>query len=735
MQKTLYFFYLLLLTQTSFAQAFQTMDIPFHVANGEPLSLAGGLNSPQFSKVDLNDDGTEDLYVFDRANNVHLPFLITVDTGVMTYTYEYTYARNFPKCKFWVALRDYNGDGIADLFTYEAESQVYKGKYVDGKIAFDKVALSQGNYQYTLTYNEPNGAKEFIPLFQDDYPAIDDVDGDGDFDILVFGGDPSVSYFQNQAVENGYSLDSLTFILADDCWGRFARDDNNDVKLSDEINTCASGFVGNNNSVDDRFHMTLTLMVYDEDQDGDMEAIVGSATSTNFTKLTNTGPPGTAFMTEAHLFFPSYNTSVDIQANPTAFYLDIDNDGSAELVAAPNQIANGEDMESVWVYENIGNGGETTWELQQTDWLVEDMVDLGSNSAPAFIDYNADGLLDIVVGTGGNWLWTNRGSLALFENTGSEIEPAFTLLDEDWLGFASLNQTYSNFTPTFGDLDNDGDFDLLAGTNSGELIFVENEGGAGDPVQFDEDNIVIGWKNILVGRKTVPQMGDLNRDGLMDLLIGESAGNINFMPNIGSIGDPQFEPIHELPPNNEFFGEISTAGAAVSGNATPFLLDRGSHFLLVVASGSAGLKYFEFTENDLENIIPVINNDWGALRMGDNLYPAIADLNNDGLMELMLGSPRGGLTVFGTQITLTFSSEKKSEFQLNVFPNPVRQELKVHLADYPSEGFSFLIYNNLGQIIKKELSNNFFVADLPSGIYFLEAVKGNKRSIAKFVKN
>ncbi len=733
MRTILYFYCLLLWSQMSFAQVFQTMEIPFISGNGESLSLAGGLNSPQFSKVDLNDDGIEDLYVFDRANNVHLPFLISEENGALKYTYDYSYARNFPHCKFWVALRDYNNDGIADLFTFDAESQVYKGKYVDGKIAFDKVALSQGAYEYFLTFNGLSGSKDFIPLFQDDYPVIEDIDGDGDFDILVFGGESSVNYFQNQAVEKGYSLDSLTFTLADDCWGRFARNDDNEVELSDDINVCASGFAGN--VVNDRFHMTLTLMVYDEDQDGDMEAIVGSATSSGFTKLTNNGPPGLDFMTEAFPSFPDYDVPIDIQANPNAFYLDIDNNGVAEFVASPNQIANGEDIESVWLYKNIGIAGETIWEQQQTDWLVEDMVDLGSNSAPAFIDYNADGLTDIVAGTGGVWLWTNKGSLTLFENTGTDTEPAYTLVEEDWLGFSSFNETYSNFTPAFGDLDNDGDEDLLVGTDSGELIFVENEAGDGNPVQFNEDNIIIGWKNILVGRKTVPQIADLNRDGLTDLLIGERAGNVNYMPNIGSIGDPQFEAIHELPPNNEFFGEISTAGAGVSGNATPRLLDRGSHFFLVVGSGSAGLKFFEFTENDLENIIPPMNNDWGGLRTGDNLYPAIADLNGDGFMELILGSRRGGLTVFGTQLGVTFSSEQKNNFDLSVFPNPVNQELQVHFSGFVPEGINFFIYNNLGQLVKKENSNLFSVAELPSGVYFLEAVKKGQISAVKFVKD
>ncbi len=722
---------LFLIPQSILAQGFTPMDIPF-MEFGEPdvRSLAGGLNSPQFSKVDLNNDGIEDLYIFDRANNVHLPFLISEENGALVYTYDYDYVQNFPKCKNWVALRDYNGDDIADLFTYEAASQVYRGRYENGKIAFDLVTMNHGDYLNKLSYYKTPDSLDFISLFPDDYPTIEDVDGDGDLDILAFGGKPSVSYFQNMAIEYGYPLDSLTYILADDCWGRFARDVNNEVLISPNINECASGF---SDAIDERMHLTLTLMVYDEDDDGDMDAMVGSATSVDFTKLINNGPAGTAFMTEVYPTYPDYDIPVNINAYPTAFYLDVDNDGISEFIASPNQVENGEDQESVWLYENVGTGNETIWEQQQTDWLVDGMIDLGSNSAPAFVDYNADGLMDLVVGTGGLWLWTNKGSLALYENTGTATEPSFTLIDDDWLEFSEFNDMYTNFTPTFGDLDNDGDLDLLAGSDSGELIYVENEAGAGNPVQFND--IVFGWNDLLVGRKTVPQIADLNRDGLMDLLIGERAGNINFIPNIGTVGNPQFSAIHELPPNNEFFGEINTSGTAVLGNATPCLLDRGTHFLLIVGSGSVGLKFYEFTENDLDGIINSSNDDWGKLRMGDNLYPALFDLNGDDFLELMLGSRRGGLTVFGSNLGVNPLLEEFNFVNLTVFPNPVVQILEVNTDLLPSsKNLSYSIYNNLGQLVKTATEPTIPVNDLPNGVYFLEAKDANYKTATKFIK-
>ncbi|MEZ4963458.1 MAG: hypothetical protein R2830_26790 [Saprospiraceae bacterium] len=58
------------------AQLFQRLDFPVTV-QGEQLrsAWAGGLNAPQWSAVDLDDDGKLDLYAFDRAGNMHLTFI------------------------------------------------------------------------------------------------------------------------------------------------------------------------------------------------------------------------------------------------------------------------------------------------------------------------------------------------------------------------------------------------------------------------------------------------------------------------------------------------------------------------------------------------------------------------------------------------------------------------------------------------------------------------------------
>ena len=79
------------------------------------LAFAGGLNSPQFSQVDLNRDGRDDLFVFDRIGDVPMAFLKQADGS---YRFDESVLENFPAIESWVLLRDFNNNGAMDIFTY-----------------------------------------------------------------------------------------------------------------------------------------------------------------------------------------------------------------------------------------------------------------------------------------------------------------------------------------------------------------------------------------------------------------------------------------------------------------------------------------------------------------------------------------------------------------------------------------------------------------------------------------
>ena len=82
------------------AQLFEISSTPvFRDENGSVLSLAlaGGLNQPQFSPYDFNQDGTMDLFIFDRTGNKVLIFIAVTVKGVTNYRYDPSYEDFFPK--------------------------------------------------------------------------------------------------------------------------------------------------------------------------------------------------------------------------------------------------------------------------------------------------------------------------------------------------------------------------------------------------------------------------------------------------------------------------------------------------------------------------------------------------------------------------------------------------------------------------------------------------------------
>ena len=115
--KSTYIFFLIIINHSFYGQFFslnQENSIPV-INNNDTLKnpWTGGFNSVQISKIDLNNDQIEDLFVFDRSCNKVITFLN--DNNQFIYAPEYE--SKFPNdLKNWVLLRDYNNDGKKDIF-------------------------------------------------------------------------------------------------------------------------------------------------------------------------------------------------------------------------------------------------------------------------------------------------------------------------------------------------------------------------------------------------------------------------------------------------------------------------------------------------------------------------------------------------------------------------------------------------------------------------------------------
>ena len=168
-------------------------------------------------------------------------------------------------------MRDYNGDTIPDLFyqTYSNSTgtiyQVRQGYYAQQQLYFH-------GHPITLKYDQ----SQKIEINTNDIPVIDDIDGDGDLDLLAFGtGDftSNIIWYRNLSVENGHGLDSLQFEIAHSCWGMATENSlgNNTMLLSNSLDTCPN----NPNWTRNARHVNSTLAAVDVNGDAVTDILMG----------------------------------------------------------------------------------------------------------------------------------------------------------------------------------------------------------------------------------------------------------------------------------------------------------------------------------------------------------------------------------------------------------------------------------------------------------------------------
>lgn len=697
------------------------------------MPWAGGLNAAQVNTMDLNGDNKQDLVIFERTTNQVLTYLNQNNQYVYSPSYESLFPSSINQ---WLLLRDFNCDGKKDLFTSDPF----------GLVAFVNIT-KPGQPLSWRPFNVDKNSNPPIPLpiltqgFTgsinlkiniDDVPAIDDIDGDGDLDILnaYFVGN-TTEWHTNLSIENSGKCDSLQFKRITQNWGGFSECTCGKISFEGG-KTCEELLSGGRT----QHSGGKALLSLDMNNDGAKELFFTELSCTNLYLLNNTGTRDNPLMTS----FSSFPTPgpLTMPFYPVPFLEDVDFNGLPDLLVTPNLSArNSPDnnfKQSLYLFKNAGTATNPQFTFLKNNFLQGDMIDVGDNSVPAFFDMDGDGDLDMLISN--NTQPSRSATIAQYENIGTNQQPSFKLITEDYFSISVLD--YSNIKIQFADVNADGKTDLAftANTNRNSavatLFYLANS--AQD--RFTVTDAQLKSTNFIVGTSENTLLVDVDLNGLLDILVGTGTGAIEYWKNQGPAGSFDYALT-----KSDFLGiGNSTDRQNLAMAAADFDADGFSD--LMVANQRGELSIYTDFRNQNSSINPVtqavyndLTKNYQSRNFGANCWPTAANLFNSNRPAIIIGNTRGGLYLLKND----GGQELPPEPVITIYPNPVTPTDNETLKILSDRNVQVQFYNLLGQRISDTLlipANQPYsvdVSNLSSAMYIARFSWKGKTYSKKFV--
>ncbi len=716
----------------------------------QTLPWCGGFNNPQFAVADLNHDGLPDLVVFE--NGIGLRTFINKGTaGNPDYKYAPSYALNFPAISDYIALADYNCDGVPDLFRQAGSDgfSVYKG-YYNGQNELCFTYYMDLFYGATNAFNNPG-----------DIPAIVDIDGDGDLDFVAYDiSGETLNLYRNMRVEMGLPCDTIALELSDQCWGK--------VKQlywrTHVLNyTCHnSGDRRHGDTTKRVTHQGNTPCLFDWDMDGDYDYLDGSISFNEMTFLKNgrieTGNADDTMISQDTMW-QSGGKSIELPTWPAAFNIDVDQDGKKDLLIAPNTFGLSENYKCIWYYKNYSTPGVPDWRFQSDTFLIDQTIDVGTASYPMLFDYDKDGKPDLFVGSGGYYQSDGsfRSRISYYQNTSTPGNPSFTLQTKDFMQMDTLG--FAGSAIAFGDIDNDGKSDLVMGHTDGTLSYFKNM-AASESVPPDwqlAERVLtdVNGDTIYVYDAAAPCIYDLDRDGKKDLLIGSVIGTLQYYQNVSTTPGTI-----SLQLENSDIGSVGVDTTRSWGRfSAPFIgrIDTTGVEYLMMGSGSGNIyRYTGFQGGDTTIRYPMIDADYANIDSTHLLYNhpgqpyALYDgirstvtaghITSDSDYYMITGNIKGGLELYKWEVRQTTVTPNvvNENGEIQVYPNPTQNVLNITWNGLLQPEVQVSFMNMAGQLFYTTALPSatghavLSTAALPSGMYVCILQSGVNRYYSKF---
>ncbi len=465
-------------------------------------------------------------------------------------------------------LADIDQDGDLDLFV----GQTY------GDVIYQENLGTALDPAFGESQTNPFGLTN-VGLENSSSPTLVDIDRDGDLDLFAGRLDGNVIYQENQGTAKNFT---------------FGTRQTNPFGVTDV------GYDSNPTFAD-------------IDQDGDLDIFVGERNGNviyqeNLENQKSVEDFGT----------PQWNlfrlTDVGYNSNPT--FVDIDGDGDLDIFVV-------EELNGNVIYqENQGTAKDPTFGAPQRNPFG--LTDAGYNSNPTFVDIDQDGDLDIFVG---NYL----GNVIYQENQGTAKNPTFGAPQRNPFGVTDAGY---DSNPTFADIDQDRDLYLFVRNYNGDVIYQENQGTAKNPTFGAPQTNPFGVAN--VGYFSSPTFADIDRDGDLDIFVGESDGNVIYQENQGTALAPTFG----TPQMNPF----GLTDVGLDSSPTLVDIDRDGDLDIFVGETYGNVIYQENQGTALDRTFGTPEaNPFGVANVESFSSPTLVDIDRDGDLDIFVGEGNGNV--------------------------------------------------------------------------------------------
>jgi len=441
--------------------------------------------------------------------------------------------------------------------------------------------VAEGRWQKILagTYDGRMQGGLYLGGLNWTHPVLTDLDGDQDLDLILGERSGHLVHYRNDGgKKDGFKPSSWTFVT-----NTFAG-----IDSGDWWNTPAFA---------------------DLDGDHDLDLLLGNSRGQIAMYRQNADHSWT-------LVDSSYLTITGNSASPT--FADLDNDGDLDLLVG---YSNG-NQSRIACFRRGGTGSKPAWTLVTSQYAG--FTSDSGNALPFLEDSDGDGDLDLFIG--------QTGSILHYRNSGTTANPAWTLVTSQ---FAAIGGS-SAISPAFGDLDGDGDRDLIFGEHWGRISFYRRDGSGWTFV--DNDFFPFDLQG-----DSAPALADWDNDGDLDLLLAQAHGSIYKFTNVGNKTGASWRPdgvLLTLPWTNHPHPYPAFCDIDGDGDMDLFL-GEGNY------DGADAGGTLSFYRNDGSRSAPSwvpISTNYLSLDVGGWSTPAFADIDGDGDNDLFIGNAGGTIT-------------------------------------------------------------------------------------------